>query len=341
MAEEIFSYDAVKHDPVIEATYNEWYDWAVHGETLSEAELELKFAWLYEFLEQKERPVVLLCDGVLEAQLFANMLKGLFEDEETLRAKLFDKLVDKLDDKLRDKLVDKLYDKLRDKLYDKMEFFHPFWNADAWSWMNYYAFYDAATKITGIEIKGRTEFKEFLKANVMFPLCFEGVIICSKKPQILLRNENNDLHSTTQAAIQFLNGEQYFFVQGISFEENEFERFIKNKPSSNDLLQLDSVEKRCVILEVHGWDLLLNEAVLIDEYKTTQKGCGKPIEFRLYKPKNASFPVHLLYGEWWEQGVKKSFVETMPNNINTCKATVAWSFNMTEAEYWDNLEVET
>ena len=116
------------------------------------------------------------------------------------------------------------------------------------------------------------------------------------------------------------------------------------------MLSIDDVELRAAIIETHGWDLVLEKAMLIDEYITTARGSEKipdfetfyansegclPVTYRLYDL--AEFPVHLLYGEWCERGVLRSFVETMPKDIMTCRATVAWSFGLSETEYWDGL----
>jgi hypothetical protein len=101
--------------------------------------------------------------------------------------------------------------------------FSNYGNASDFGWI---AFYDTFIKL-GIEIDDELKTKFAIMREVIQSGCFmsiqlEGLCVVSKMPLKIHRDAENRLHSTTEAAIEFMDGYGQHYVAGRFIEEDVF-----------------------------------------------------------------------------------------------------------------------
>jgi len=102
--------------------------------------------------------------------------------------------------------------------------FSNYGNASDFGWI---AFYDTFIKL-GVTIEKELMDKFNVMREVIESGCFmsvqlEGLCVVSKMPVMINRDSENRLHSTTEAAVEFMDGYKQHYVAGRFIEANIFE----------------------------------------------------------------------------------------------------------------------
>jgi len=102
--------------------------------------------------------------------------------------------------------------------------FSNYGNASDFGWI---AFYDTFIKL-GVTIEKELMDKFNVMREVIESGCFmsvqlEGLCVVSKMPVMINRDSENRLHSTTEAAVEFIDGYKQHYVAGRFIEANIFE----------------------------------------------------------------------------------------------------------------------
>ena len=161
-----------------------------------------------------------------------------------------------------------------------------------------------------------------------------GYFIFSKPPTFLSIDEEKRLHCTNDYAIYFKDGFGLHYVHGIFFSNELFEKFFKLKNyDGKDILKLENVEQRAVLIQAHGYKKILEEvgAEVIDTYIGKSKITGKEIKYELLKFMMNSIHLKLVRVE--DHTTHKIVLLGVPNNIKTCMSAIAWTFSIDEQDY--------
>ena len=183
-------------------------------------------------------------------------------------------------------------DQVRDQVENqKLNFysFSTYINYSDFGWLSFYEYFLNNTNIL-------KEYKESLLTIIKFvensyiSIQLDNLCIVSKYPKFISRNENNDLHNTKQAAIEFKDGYKQYYVNGRFIEEDTF--LNSQEVESAKIIFKNEVNediKACIITIIkenfgNGGLLKMLDAVLIDEQKVSHSN-GYTETLRLYHSK--------------------------------------------------------
>jgi hypothetical protein len=117
------------------------------------------------------------------------------------------------------------------------------------SWLSYYNYFN--NEIFELkESKILKQYSKVLDLNIFWSVCFENICIVSKNAVKYNRNNNGELHCTTEAAIQFKDGYSLYFVNGRSIEENIFKKVINNDFTFTEFQKLDNEDIKASIITI-------------------------------------------------------------------------------------------
>ena len=188
--------------------------------------------------------------------------------------------------------------------------------------------------------------KNAVLCNSFLNVFFENACFISKPPIFINRNEEGKLHSIHTKAIEFADGYGEYYVQGIRFDESDFEKYFKNKPTPMQIMEIRNQEQKAVLISKWGLDYVLSEIEekkLIDSYQTISKITNKLITYELYRIKIEANVMNVWIAEDHSKHTKHAILCPMISDIDgqeiiRWSQAGAWSFEMTEEEYLDNLK---
>lgn len=123
-----------------------------------------------------------------------------------------------------------------------------------------------ANKVMGIKTEHEKELNHLYDLSIKADLgrCFfeEKYVICLKSPDRLYFNEDSQLHSVEQAAIQYNNQPGYYYINGINLKEEVF-KGIRNKSFTTEeffKIQNEEVKSACIAMmqELYGEEGVFN-----------------------------------------------------------------------------------
>ena len=209
------------------------------------------------------------------------------------------------------------------------------------AWESWLSFYDYFKRIGIFENEDFNKYIAFHKAGVWEAVFFEKMVFVCTLPTKVLKNERGRLHSTSEAAVQWINGEEYFAVNGVMFNKELWVKAFKERSiTAQEAMQIKNVEQRQEVLRFIGWDILLKQlkAEVINEQDAVMN--GKKYHYQLIE---ADLNDHIINGK----SKRARFVKVIcpstgeyhtlrvppTEETNTCMKAVAWTFQETEDSY--------
>ena len=144
-------------------------------------------------------------------------------------------------------------------------------------------------------------------------------MVC-ERPKRIERNEQGRLHSLMGKAIEYPDGWGLYFVHGVKFTEDQFNR--SKKAKLKELISWEDIDQRAALLRDKPLEKLLDEAnaKIIDE--TDECGGYKLMEMDLgFRSK-----VRVMSYKGWShfgEGRQKQYVKFVPPNSAKCLDTIA------------------
>ena len=181
-------------------------------------------------------------------------------------------------------------------------------------------------------------------SNINFLLTFEKIAFISRPPTYINFNEKNELHQTNDKAVFYADGYGEYFVKGINFDKELFDKvFINKNISSEEIISLSNSEQKAVIIEELGFEKIfsqLNNKTLVDsQIRSFNKKPDRPVNYELYEVGIIeSIKSKVLKVEWYEKdGVKRQTILGVPNNMTDAIEAVAWTCYKTKDEWEEKL----
>jgi hypothetical protein len=178
------------------------------------------------------------------------------------------------------------------------------------------------------------DFDKYLnlyKCGIWSICYFENAVFICKLPIKVLKDDKSKLHSVTQAAVQWRDGLDNYFIHGVGFERELWKKVVKRELTPQELLQIKNIDQRFAALNHYGFENVLEQlnSKLIDK---SQRGN------ELYSMK---FDRHMLkflkYIDTVNGTPRISFVKP---EFDDADAAMAWKHNMTKEEYQNKLRIE-
>jgi len=93
--------------------------------------------------------------------------------------------------------------------------------------------------------------------NIPIIVFVGNILFICEKPKC--EWENNLLHSIVKPAVNWADGTGIFFLEGIKFEKDLWEKIVNKTIPAKELLTLPNQDQKIVALKTYGWKKLLNE----------------------------------------------------------------------------------
>jgi hypothetical protein len=174
----------------------------------------------------------------------------------------------------------------------------------------------------------------------------EKLCYISRPPIFLSRDESNRMHCTADYAIYFKDGFGLHYIHGVYFTPEDFEKFVKTKPTPRDIININNAEQRAVLFELYGIDYVLdelpNKKILASKRGDFNKNKNKPVEYELFEYDfSSNFRHRAIKVQWWESNRLRTTILGLPNEeqTETITGALAWTFGLDKKDY--NLECET
>lgn len=155
----------------------------------------------------------------------------------------------------------------------------------------------------------------------------------------IIGRTNRRLHSMDGPAAIYEDGTEGYFVHGIEFTQDEFDKFFVVKQfTARDILQLRNLEQKALIIKEIGYEKLMTmvNATLLDTYQDVSKITGKPVTYEL-REFIASYQPLLVarFVRVEDHSTHKITCLPVParDETLTCLGAIAWTFGLTKEEY--------
>jgi hypothetical protein len=187
--------------------------------------------------------------------------------------------------------------------------------------------------IIGIKLTDNfRKYESYIKQGFWDAILFENVVIIITPP-IKVLQQNNRLHSNTEAAVQWLDGTENYFIEGVGFGKDIFEKIRDKKLTSDEAVNLRNVEQRTIAMRKIGYENVIRElgANILHtdgDYQlisVDMKDDDVPAKFVKVKCPSTGKEVLLR-------------VDPKDTNIIDCMSAVSWTFVLNKEEYKPEIE---
>ena len=184
--------------------------------------------WLYNDLLKKPTPKIIYCDGWLSCLLTIAILKDknlIKKSWDSVMASVKDSVMDSVrasikasvGDSVRasvwDSVGDSVWDSVWDSVGDSVNEYSSYIDLSNYGWVSFYDFFEKINLLDNFNFK---QYKKLIRSNVFNAYEYENYVFAIQPPVYIETNLAGRLHSTTQAAVQFRDGSEYYFINGRS-----------------------------------------------------------------------------------------------------------------------------
>ena len=156
--------------------------------------------WLYNDLLKKPTPKIIYCDGWLSCLLTIAILKN-------------KNLIKKSWASVKDSVGASVWDSVWASVGASVNEYSSYIDLSNYGWASFYDFFEKINLLDNFNFK---QYKKLIRSNVFNAYEYENYVFAIQPPVYIETNLAGRLHSTTQAAVQFRDGSEYYFINGRS-----------------------------------------------------------------------------------------------------------------------------
>ena len=233
-------------------TRDEWinlfFDNVRNKRDIDKPAFEEGIKWLYNDLLKKPTPKIIYCDGWLSCLLTIAILKdkNLIKKSwapvwdsvgapvwASIRASVWDSVGDSVGDSIRASVGDSVWASVGDSVWASVwasvrdsvgasvgdsirasvNEYSSYIDLSNYGWVSFYDFFEKINLLDNFNFK---QYKKLIRSNVFNAYEYENYVFAIQPPVYIETNLAGRLHSTTQAAVQFRDGSEYYFINGRS-----------------------------------------------------------------------------------------------------------------------------
>ena len=248
---------------------------------------------------------------------------------DSVRDSVWDSVEDSVRASVRDSVGDSVRASVGASVWDRV--FSYYGNIGDWGWNAFYEFFELVDPaiFQKKDLNNLHKFRQLLDSGIYDMVQLDGLCVVSKLPTRIKRDEQHRLHNDLGPAIEFGDGYYQNYLWGIYLDDELFLKVINKKMTFKQIMKLENMEQRMVVLKYYGAEKLLKDskAKLLDG--KTEKGN------ELFLVKNIfSQPAYFLKytcpstGRQYVKGIDP--IMGKKGNADECQA---WSFSLTLNEY--------
>jgi len=205
------------------------------------------------------------------------------------------------------------------------------------------AFYDYFEKI-GIHhnCPDFTIFKQLIKqTNIFSAIQLRKICIICRPPVFIARDNQNRLHCIEKSAIVFRGGYEQYYVHGVYFDKKLFNKYFIDKTfTMSDILKLSNVEQKAAIIQIIGYEQILNELkpMILDKKQSLSFIDHKPVEYSLFECDCNGFRLRIIQVE--DHTSHKKYIHSVPliGETMSVDGALNWMFPCSNRKYNPDME---
>jgi len=304
------------------------------------------------------KPMIIFADSPLAAQYAVNILdnrdNAQVRDQvyDQVKAQVRDQVKAQVRDQVRDQVLEQVYLQVRDQVnkqvyaqvYEQVDnqaknkFYSFGWygRIDDFGWVACAEFYTQIGIVKSLEF---VEFKKLLESGIYNTIQLKGLCVVSSLPATLIRDNQNRLHSDEHAAIGWSDGYEQYYLHGVYFERELWQKIVNKELSFKDAMAIENIAQRMLALKYLDADVLLTEANA-ELLSQTTKGNQLWVIKKLFN-QNAYFLRYVCpsTSQVYISGVDPEVGKEAANKQNADIA-MAWKHNMSLEQY-NYIRIET
>ena len=99
--------------------------------------------------------------------------------------------------------------------------------------------------------------------------------LISRPPIFLNKDDDGLIHCETDKAVKFNDGFGLYFIHGINFTKNEFNKYVKDKKATGEeIISIENLEQKGALLKLYGYEKVLDSLdnkVILNTYTKTKR----------------------------------------------------------------------
>ena len=310
----------------IEIIRNKWIDRALNSNgEYNEKNLKDGIDWLYSLVNLPPPKFKIIVNSPLAAQFAFNFITEIFKILKDKELKVNDQINDQVTSQVRNQIWDQVRNQVGSQYINFLS------RGLSWDsgWLAFFDYFG----IIGIKLTDNfRKYESYIKQGFWDAILFENVVIIITPP-IKVLQQNNRLHSNTEAAVQWLDGTENYFIEGVGFGKDIFEKIRDKKLTSDEAVNLRNVEQRTIAMRKIGYENVIRElgANILHtdgDYQlisVDMKDDDVPAKFVKVKCPSTGKEVLLR-------------VDPKDTNIIDCMSAVSWTFVLNKEEYKPEIE---
>jgi hypothetical protein len=256
---------------------------------------------------------------------------------DQIRNQVWDQVWNQIWNQVNDQINDQVTSQVRNQIWDQVrnqvgsQYINFLSRGLSWDsgWLAFFDYFG----IIGIKLTDNfRKYESYIKQGFWDAILFENVVIIITPP-IKVLQQNNRLHSNTEAAVQWLDGTENYFIEGVGFGKDIFEKIRDKKLTSDEAVNLRNVEQRTIAMRKIGYENVIRElgANILHtdgDYQlisVDMKDDDVPAKFVKVKCPSTGKEVLLR-------------VDPKDTNIIDCMSAVSWTFVLNKEEYKPEIE---
>ena len=133
--------------------------------------------------------------------------------EASVRASVWDSVGASVRASVWDSVRDSVGASVGDSVWDSVNEYSSYIDLSNYGWVSFYDFFEKINLLDNFNFK---QYKKLIRSNVFNAYEYENYVFAIQPPVYIETNLAGRLHSTTQAAVQFRDGSEYYFINGRS-----------------------------------------------------------------------------------------------------------------------------
>ena len=114
-------------------------------------------------------------------------------------------------DSIRASVWASVWDSVMDSIRASVNEYSSYIDLSNYGWVSFYDFFEKINLLDNFNFK---QYKKLIRSNVFNAYEYENYVFAIQPPVYIETNLAGRLHSTTQAAVQFRDGSEYYFING-------------------------------------------------------------------------------------------------------------------------------
>jgi len=178
-----------------------------------------------------------------------------------------------------------------------------------------------------------TRYSDMMMRGIWHASFFKDVAILCSTPKKTKKDDQGRLHSVSEAALQWSDDQNDYFIQGVMFEKHLWEKVTRRELKIKEMLQIQNIEQRHVAIQMYGYDTMIDE---LDAELVNRSKRGNEI-YVLNNSLISGRSIKLL--KYKCPSTDRIYFSFVPDDMRFADHAMAWKFHLTPEEY-QNLEIE-